>query len=178
MDFYVLAEDLRAGRANAERAFAGALRRGVELILARRMPCRAARELAERLLWRAASAVRRGEIAEPVDLVRFVHAAAGAGVAGVARDLPADDSPTEEMVSREHVDVLKEVLAQSSEKDMEALRRFYVNGENLAEVLDHMKVSAEEFCRLKARLRATAIASERRPVSAAGRRLIRRMAAG
>lgn len=177
MDFHVLAQRLRAGKLNAEREFVDACRPGVELILVRRMPHRAAREVAERLLWRAVGAVRSGMIAEAAELVRFVHSTAATCADGARDDLRPEEPPGEEIVSRQQVEVLRKLLAQTTERDMEALRRFYVNGESLADVLDSMNVPAEDFCRLKARLRAASIAGERRQVTSAGRRLVRRMAA-
>lgn len=95
MDFHVLAKNLRAGEPNAEWEFVDACRHGAELILARRMPRQAAQELAERLLWQAVGAIRGGAIAEPVELVRFVHSAAGMRAEEVAVASQCDESRLE-----------------------------------------------------------------------------------
>jgi DNA-directed RNA polymerase specialized sigma subunit len=124
--------------------------RGVAFLLARRLPPHVAETRAKEVLGAVEQAIQRGELADPDELVAFIRRA----VKMLIEDCQALRQPTlAPKQDPRKVKLMTEILRRLPERERDAIRRFYVGEQSEQEICAAVRMSREQFRRLKARVR-------------------------
>lgn len=116
-------------------------------------------------------AIKRGELREPERLMGFVRTVirrqAAAYIESVVQErrteaeltevLPIPDqapSPEEQVIAREKIEIMKQVLREVSPRDREILTRFYLLGQSPQQICAEMNLTHTQFRLLKSRAKA------------------------
>jgi RNA polymerase sigma-70 factor (ECF subfamily) len=116
-------------------------------------------------------AIRRGDLREPERLMGFVRTVVRRQVAAhidqavhSRRDMMDLDSgvriadgrsnPERDAISRQKVDLMKDVLRSISRRDREILTRFYLNEQSQEQICSEMNLTETQFRLLKSRAKA------------------------
>ncbi|MBM3735458.1 MAG: sigma-70 family RNA polymerase sigma factor [Acidobacteria bacterium] len=140
---------IRRGDADAEIAFDELCRPGIRLLLQLNVSSVGLERLAEETVAGAVDAVRRGWIREPKHLATFVRSV-------IERHTPAAAclGASAQARVRQRALEIEQALAAFTPAEQECLRRFYSDGWDVARIVSETGVPAEEFSRLRQRLRA------------------------
>jgi hypothetical protein len=141
--FDAILRQVRAGHAGGEANLAAYIGNGVRFLLGRQAGGRAPERLVEAALAAICQEVRLGRIDSPAGVVRLLRRfGEGTMRAGGSR---ASAAPGAGPISQ--------VIPKLDEREREALRRHYVHGESLEEILSDLGIPIDSFLDLKARLR-------------------------
>jgi len=116
-------------------------------------------------------AIRKGELREPERLMGFVRTIVRRQVAAhidsavqSRRDLTDSETgivlidsrrnPEEKAISREHMEMMVEVLRDMSDRDRDILTRFYLYEQSQEEICEEMQLTDTQFRLLKSRAKA------------------------
>jgi hypothetical protein len=161
---------LRSGEPGAEADMRAVIEPGIRFFLNRALGTAATPRLLEETLIIACHELRWGRISDATGVVGLVR--------GVVERQHAVGAAREDRTSR-LTGPLRDALEELREEDREALRRFYVNGESIEEILRDSNISVDGFLDLKTRLRALARRTGlRKPARSSPGYLVKRAAAG
>jgi hypothetical protein len=133
---------------------------GVRFLLGRKAAGRAPDGLVEAALQKICLEIREGRIDNPGGVVRLLREFSSEAAAPLRAGRRAGRS----------AHPVKEILSTFREQEREALRRYYVQGESLEQILRNLAIPVDSFLELQARLRSAgtgAAARQRRPITQA-----------
>jgi len=163
-----LVENIRAGDANAMQELYQAFGRGIRLYLCRQLGVQDVDDKVHDTFLIVVQAIKNGDLREPDRIMGFVRTVARRLVAGHIdhvvhrrRDSVSvesgvaisDDSatPEQDMISRQRVEIMVEVLREMAERDRDILTRFYLYEQSQDTIMRGMNLTATQFRLLKSR---------------------------
>lgn len=170
-DWAELVQNIRAGDANAMEKLYQVFARGIRLYLCRQLGLQDVDDKVHDTFLIVVQAIKNGELREPDRLMGFVRTIARRLVAGhidqmVHRrrdNVPvesgiaiSDDAatPEQDVLGREKVDIMFEVLRDMSGRDRDILTRFYLYEESQETISREMDLTPTQFRLLKSRAKA------------------------
>ena len=166
-----LVEKIRAGDPNAMQELYQIFGRGVRIYLCRQLGVQDVDDKVHDTFLIVVQAIQNGDLREPDRLMGFVRTIARRLVAGHIdqmvhrrRDSVAVESgiaisdkattPEQNVIDREKVDIMLEVLREMSARDRDILTRFYLYEQSQEVICKEMKLSSTQFRLLKSRAKA------------------------
>ena len=163
-----LVENIRSGDANAMQELYQVFGKGIRIYLCRQLGLQDVDDKVHDTFLIVVQAIQNGDLREPERLMGFVRTIARRLVAGhidqmVHRrrdNVPvesgvaiADNSttPEQDVINREKVDIMLDVLRQMSGRDRDILTRFYIYEQSQETIIREMKLTSTQFRLLKSR---------------------------
>ena len=128
-------------RTNLQRVFS----RGVRLLLFRHFPADVVEDKYREVFAAAEQAIQNGEFQEPAQLTAFIRAAVKTQINGTERARPTNGHWA--------AGIMGKILRDLSERDREAFTRYYLHEQSATQIRDRLRISAEEFQLLKAKVK-------------------------
>jgi RNA polymerase sigma-70 factor, ECF subfamily len=170
-DWAELVHNIRAGDANAMEKLYQVFARGIRLYLCRQLGLQDVDDKVHDTFLIVVQAIKNGELREPDRLMGFVRTIARRLVAGhidqmvhrrrdnvpVESGIAISDNsatPEQDVLGREKVDIMFEVLRDMSGRDRDILTRFYLYEQSQETISREMDLTPTQFRLLKSRAKA------------------------
>jgi RNA polymerase sigma factor (sigma-70 family) len=170
-DWAELVQNIRAGDANAMEKLYQVFARGIRLYLCRQLGLQDVDDKVHDTFLIVVQAIKNGELREPDRLMGFVRTIARRLVAGhidqmvhrrrdnvpVESGIAISDNsatPEQDVLGREKVDIMFEVLRDMSGRDRDILTRFYLYEQSQETISREMDLTPTQFRLLKSRAKA------------------------
>jgi RNA polymerase sigma factor (sigma-70 family) len=170
-DWAELVQNIRAGDASAMEKLYQVFARGIRLYLCRQLGLQDVDDKVHDTFLIVVQAIKNGELREPDRLMGFVRTIARRLVAGhidqmvhrrrdnvpVESGIAISDNaatPEQDVLGREKVDIMFEVLRDMSGRDRDILTRFYLYEQSQETISREMDLTPTQFRLLKSRAKA------------------------
>jgi RNA polymerase sigma factor (sigma-70 family) len=170
-DWAELVHNIQSGDANAMEKLYQVFARGIRLYLCRQLGLQDVDDKVHDTFLIVVQAIKNGELREPDRLMGFVRTIARRLVAGhidqmvhrrrdnvpVESGIAISDNsatPEQDVLSREKVDIMFEVLRDMSGRDRDILTRFYLYEQSQDSIMSEMDLTPTQFRLLKSRAKA------------------------
>ena len=170
-DWAELVQNIRAGDANAMEKLYQVFARGIRLYLCRQLGLQDVDDKVHDTFLIVVQEIKNGELREPDRLMGFVRTIARRLVAGhidqmvhrrrdnvpVESGIAISDNsatPEQDVLGREKVDIMFEVLRDMSGRDRDILTRFYLYEQSQETISREMDLTPTQFRLLKSRAKA------------------------
>jgi RNA polymerase sigma factor (sigma-70 family) len=170
-DWAELVRNIRSGDANAMEKLYQVFARGIRLYLCRQLGLQDVDDKVHDTFLIVVQAIKNGELREPDRLMGFVRTIARRLVAGhidqmvhrrrdnvpVESGIAISDNaatPEQDVLGREKVDIMFEVLRDLSGRDRDILTRFYLYEQSQDSIMREMNLTPTQFRLLKSRAKA------------------------
>ena len=166
-----LVERIRVGEPNAMQELYQVFGRGVRIYLCRQLGVQDVDDKVHDTFLIVVQAIQNGELREPDRLMGFVRTIARRLVAAhidqavhrrrdnvaVESGIPITDkrvTPEQNVIQREKVDLMLQVLRDMAGRDRDVLTRFYLYEQSQEQICREMKLTSTQFRLLKSRAKA------------------------
>ncbi len=172
VDWKSVVEQIRAGDPAGQATLYDVLGSGARLFLKRRLP--SSEDVEDRVhdvFVIVIDTIRRGELREPERLMGFVGTVLSRQLnAEIGRliqsrntasdpqesaDLSASEpTPEQEAITRQNIDLMKQLLGKLNTRDLEILTRYYLDEEPEEQIRREMALTSDQFNLVKSRAKA------------------------